>query len=291
MKRQAILILCGDEYKRLPLLVDQFDERFNIYVHIDKKVSLPQTMRKLIKSKKSVKLLAQSYETNWGSMNIVNATLFLCRKALTDKCNTHFHLISGSDFPVATNEQIVESSQTSADNYMEYFPLPTPRWNDGGLSRLEYFHPLDCLDYWNPKERERYEKFLNVQKVMNIKRKLLDIPYYGGSTWWSLSRKCIEYVIRNLNVNNIYASMQNTYIPDEMFFQTTLLNSPLKRYIKNDNRRYIVWRVKNGHIPANLDMEDYDIIRNSNCLFMRKTDKNCSEKLVEMIIKQRNIAQ
>ena len=36
--KQAILIVCGEEYERLPFLVEQFDERFNVYIHIDKKV-------------------------------------------------------------------------------------------------------------------------------------------------------------------------------------------------------------------------------------------------------------
>ncbi len=32
MKKKAILILCGEEYERLPFLVEQFDDRFNIYI-------------------------------------------------------------------------------------------------------------------------------------------------------------------------------------------------------------------------------------------------------------------
>lgn len=167
--------------------------------------------------------------------------------------------------------------------------MPTPRWKEGGMNRLLYFHPLDILNSRNSMDRERYIRFLQVQQTLGIKKKLLDITYFGGSTWWSLSRTCVEYLIRNKCENNIYTSMQDTYIPDEMFVQTLLLNSPMKEFLRNDNRRYIVWSVKNGHIPANLDMEDYDAIQKSRCLFVRKTDKTCSWKLINRIAQQRKM--
>lgn len=100
------------------------------------------------------------------------------------------------------------------------------------MNRLLYFHPLDILNSRNSMDRERYIRFLQVQQTLGIKRKLLDITYFGGSTWWSLSRTCVEYLIRNKCENNIYASMQDTYIPDEMFVQTLLLNSPMKEFLR-----------------------------------------------------------
>ncbi len=68
---------------------------------------------------------------------------------------------------------------------------------------------------------------------------------------------------------------------------TFLLNSPMREYLRNDNRRYIVWSFKNGHLPANLDMDDYDAIQNSSYFFMRKTDKACSFELINRIARQR----
>lgn len=287
--KQAILIVCGEEYERLPFLVEQFDERFNVYIHIDKKVVVPQKFVEGLKAKTGIRWMNQSFITNWGSMNLVNAILLLCEVALTEEDNTHFHLISGADFPAATNSEIIATCSSEKDNYIEFFPMLTPRWKEGGMNRLLYFHPLDILNSRNSMDRERYIRFLQVQQTLGIKRKLLDITYFGGSTWWSLSRTCVEYLIRNKCENNIYTSMQDTYIPDEMFVQTLLLNSPMKEFLRNDNRRYIVWSVKNGHIPANLDMEDYDAIQKSRRLFVRKTDKTCSWKLINRIAQQRKM--
>ena len=286
--KHAILIICGEEYKRLPCLVRQFDNRFNIYIHVDSKVMVPIELLEGLRDMDNVRLVAQVYKTNWGCMGLVDAILYLCNESAKNISNSHFHLISGSDFPVASNGQIFKQCQTEEDNFIEFFPLPTLRWLDGGLSRLWYFHPLDELDFRSPIDHEIYCNFVECQRRLGVKRKLLDIPYYGGSTWWSLSRKCIEYIVNNKDRNNLYAHMQNTYIPDEMFVQTLLLNSPLKDSLKNNNMRYVVWRIKNGHIPANLDMDDYENILRSKSLFMRKTDKDVSEDLVNKIAQYRN---
>ncbi len=285
--KHAILVICGEEYKRLPFLIHQFDDRFNIYVHIDSKVMIPAELLDDLRKIGNVRLVAQAYKTNWGSMGIVDAILYLCSESIKDVSNSHFHLISGSDFPVASNEQILKQCQTEEDNFIEFFPLPTPRWLEGGLSRLWYFHPLDELNFRQPEEHERYCNFVKYQRLLGIKRELPCIPCYGGSTWWSLSKKCIEYIVKNKNGNNLYARMQSTYIPDEMFIQTLLLNSPLKDSLKNNNLRYIVWRMKNGHIPANLDMDDYEDILRSKSLFMRKTDCVVSKGLVNKIAQYR----
>lgn len=92
--KQAILIVCGEEYERLPFLVEQFDERFNVYIHIDKKVVVPQKLVEGLKAKTGIRWMNQSFITNWGSMNLVNAILLLCEVALTEEDNTHFHFIS-----------------------------------------------------------------------------------------------------------------------------------------------------------------------------------------------------
>ena len=82
--KQAILIVCGEEYERLPFLVEQFDERFNVYIHIDKKVIVPQKLVEGLKAKTGIRWMNQSFITNWGSMNLVNAILLLCEVALTE---------------------------------------------------------------------------------------------------------------------------------------------------------------------------------------------------------------
>lgn len=286
--KQAILILCGIEKDRLPFLVEQFDERFNIYIHIDKKVNVSKDFVLSLIERDNVKFISWLFETNWGSMNIVNATLHLCEEALKDPSNSHFHLISGADFPVASNDYICNKFKSEKDNYIDFLKLPNSEWENGGFYRLTLYHPLVFMDIRKPENQTIYYRFINYQKMSGIRRRLLDIPYYGGSTWWSLSRKCVAYLVENKHANNLYASMQDTWVPDELFVQTLLLNSPIRKYLINNNLRYIVWKQKHGNCPANLDLDDYNDIMASKCIFTRKLDKECSKELVRKIAKARN---
>ena len=114
---------------------------------------MPQKFVEGLKAKTGIRWMNQSFITNWGSMNLVNAILLLCEVALTEEDNTHFHLISGADFPAATNSEIIATCSSEKDNYIEFFPMPTPRWKEGGMNRLLYFHPLDILNSRNSMDR------------------------------------------------------------------------------------------------------------------------------------------
>lgn len=285
--KQAVLILSGSESDKLPSLIKQFDERFNLYIHIDKKIEVPNNIITSLANIFNVKIISRLYRTNWGSMNIVNAILHLCTEALYDIENSHFHLISGADYPIKSNDSIYKMFNSEEDNYINYFRLPTPYWEGGGYNRLFLYHPMDALNIKNAQEKDIYAKFVQYQIQNNIKRELIDIPYYGGSTWWSLSRSCVEYIIENKDAYNLYQRMHDTFIPDEIFIQTLLLNSPYRTHLKNNNLRFIKWEYQNGNIPANLDIRDLNNIIESNNLFMRKVDKECSLELVKAITKMR----
>lgn len=92
----------------------------------------------------------------------------------------------------------------------------------------------------------------------------------------------------NKHADNLYASMQDTWVPDEIFIQTLLLNSPMRTELVNDNLRFIMWKQKNGNCPANLDVDDFEEIMSGGFLFMRKVDKECSAELVRKISFVRN---
>jgi hypothetical protein len=73
-------------------------------------------------------------------------------------------------------------------------------------------------------------------------------------------------------------------VPDEHFFHTILLNSPLKDTVVNDDLRYLEWRdpdVAGG--PAVLRKDDYTKIMGAPELFARKFDVTQDPELLDMI--------
>jgi hypothetical protein len=73
-------------------------------------------------------------------------------------------------------------------------------------------------------------------------------------------------------------------VPDEHFFHTIVLNSPLKDTVVNDDLRYLEWHhpdVAGG--PAVLGRQDYKKVMTSEALFARKFDVTHDSEVLDMI--------
>lgn len=71
------------------------------------------------------------------------------------------------------------------------------------------------------------------------------------------------------------ARLNNSTCGEEVFFQTVLMNSPLRDTIVTSNLRYIDWSVPNG--PKVLVTEDVSNVIKSHNLFCRKVDRRLSK--------------
>lgn len=73
------------------------------------------------------------------------------------------------------------------------------------------------------------------------------IPY-GGSAWWCLSKDAIQYIYNFVKENEEFVEFFDyVFLPDEIFFQTILLNSPLKENIVNQSLTYDNWIAGGSH--------------------------------------------
>jgi hypothetical protein len=97
-----------------------------------------------------------------------------------------------------------------------------------------------------------------------------------------LSRAFCEYVLRPRNVWRAALFFRNTYVPDESFYQTSMMNSRFGNNLVNDNRRYIDWTT-GPERPRVLRMEDLPRLRESNALFARKVDARIDPELVDAL--------
>ena len=279
--KQAVLITAYHNVENLNRLIDLFNEDFNVYIHIDVKSGIEMdTTRHNV-------FVYREFNINWGGIAHVDAILFLCEQALCEKQNERFHLISGDDYPILSTDAFVDFFSKQKDvNFLEYFKLPYENWDgEGGMERIKYYHPLDRLNIKDTDDFDIYMRYLSLQKYKGTNRELPDINLYGGSTWWSLNRLCVEYIIHNKNKYNLYNRLKDTFVPEEIYIPTLLLNSPLASTIKNDNLRYISWHFKHNNIPAILDEQDLVEISRSKYFFIRKIDPNISRKLIEQIEK------
>ena len=116
---------------------------------------------------------------------------------------------------------------------------------------------------------------------MGLCKVLPSYSIYGGSVYCSLPYNAVEYVLNSDIAKQMLEALKSSAIGEEIFFQTVLMNSPLKSSIISSNLRYSDWSVVNA--PKILNEEDYKSIVVSNALFCRKVDLNISRKLFELL--------
>lgn len=288
--KQAILITAYRDFRHLTDLVCGFDDRFDLFIHIDRKSRVDEEVMRRLQACRQVKEVRQVFTVNWGGRHHVDAILWLCRRALEASPSArYFHVISGADLLLKPLDDFVGFFEAHPGrNFMEYFRLPHANWSGGGLGRLEFVHPLDRLNLREAWPYAVYRRYLDRQMRKGRVRPLPPHPVYGGSTWWSLTREAVTYICDNYNRDGWYDRLADTFVPEEMYVQTLLLNSPLKDTVVNDNLRYILWEARHGSVPAVLDESDVEALCRSGAMFARKVDSEVSEKLIRTINSYRN---
>jgi hypothetical protein len=251
-----------------------------VFVHLEKKAhfSLSELFPEIVKPE-HLKMAPRRLNVRWGGYSYLAAVLFLLRAAVNEQHFDYYHLLSGQCYPVKSMEEIFKFfEENDGKEFIESFPLPTSRWEGGGLNRMIYFH---LYDYINAQKRIFSGKlnyrlirlFVQLQKILRLRRKLPgNYPvYYGGSAFWSLSGKCISYIVDILdNTPTIEVGFRFTFCAEELLFQTLIANSPFSDFVAGSNLRYIDWQMRNGNIPANLDDTDFEKILLSEAIIARK---------------------
>jgi len=282
--RHAILMTVYKNKNQICDIINSLGKDFEFYIHIDKKSSLNLPDFQTCSEDNNIHVYKE-FSINWGSVNHLKAILLLSKKALEDKRNGFFHLITGQDFPVKSKDYFKYELDIEKD-YLDYFEMPAKFWVYGGFDRIEFFNFYELFDFRKFTGRIIISLTLKIQKILKIKRENTLNKFfkklYGGSTYWSLTRNSLQYV-DDFTDENIMNSMKFTFCAEEIYIPTVLLNSEYAGNIVNDNLRYIDWSSGRGGFPAFLDATDYDKIKSSNKIFARKFHEESSEELKKLL--------
>jgi hypothetical protein len=252
---------------------------------LDKKSNLKEeSVKLLIKHDANVVFLKNPIAVYWGGFSHLKAFYLLLQKAFENNENTYFHVLSGQCFPIKSNKAILDFFEKNNEKeFIDAQLIDESKWTGGSLNRIQLFHLNDYCniraDFW----KTFNGRFLKVQRIIGIKRKLPTIfeKYYGGSTWWSITRNAVDYLLRFIETNKkVFNRFKHTHCSEELFFQTVLMNSSFKSNIVQDDLRYVDWEYRNGSVPANLDETDFDKLVNSSKLFARKMEYPKSKLLL-----------
>ena len=286
----AFLIIAHNQFNMLEKLICALDdERNDIFIHIDAKVRDFDFDHFLSLAKHSrVIFTDERVNVTWGDYSQVKTEIVLLKKAIAcenaDKPYQYFHLISGVDLPIKTNDYIHHFFDEH--NGKEFIHFTDNRVTQLSVNRLQYYH------FFRRRRNTIFkilsQLLLRIQKALHINRlKKRNLLVQKGCNWFSVTGQFAHYLFDHLEE---YAGVfKHTYCADETFVQTVLVNSPFKDNLYmpdcSDNHeacmRLIDWERGNPYVWRS---EDYDAIMHSPCIFARKFDMNIDSEIVEKII-------
>lgn len=264
--------------EQLIRLIDRLNtDRTHFFVHLDKKTDdrIYFYLIDRLKHLSNVRFL-ERHKCYWGDFGHVNASIKGIKEIFKNNISFDYAvLLTGQDYPIKSNIQIETFfKQNEKKSFMQYFSLPFKVWPEGGLDRIEKWH------------FNLFNKHLTVPGKRQLPKGLKP---FGGSSYWCLSIECVEYIHDFVINNEDYVRyFKSVYIPDEIFFQTILLNSPLKDSLINDSLRYTKWAPQTASLkergsPMILGKNDFEDMAKSSKLFARKFDLTKDTDVLDLI--------
>jgi hypothetical protein len=313
--RIAYLIMTHNRPDQLLRLVNALDcKGAGFYIHIDGKTDVAP-FQAILKNRENVHFVSNRVNANWMGFSLVEISLRMLELAVAHGFDYCVQL-SGADYPIKSNDYLFSFFEKADKEYVTFWRLEDrPHWEH----KVQYYYLTDTIpirDWSHNREKVYWRRlfwgrFFKYQQYMPKRRFPKNVTPYGGSGWFSLSYDCAAYVLKFVKENPGFKRFYKyTHSPDEMFFQTIILNSVWAARVENYdnyekwsaarrqgstaamlpepafNFRYIDWSggaTGERETPAVLDERDWEKIKESDCHFARKFDPQRSAKLLDRI--------
>jgi hypothetical protein len=251
-------------------------------VHVDKKTD-DQNYCEIVRGMRHHNNVCflRRHKCNWGDFGHVAATLEgIAQIFRTGISFDYAILLTGQDYPIKSSEYIHRFfHEHKGTLFMEFFPLPTDDWQNRGL-----VGGLERIEAWHWRAFNRHFHFPPSPRIPLKRQFPKGFTPFGGSSYWCLPRQCIEYIYEFVLHNQAFVEFfKHVDVPDEIFFQTIILNSPFAPMAVNDNLRYIEWKDLDAGSPAILRKNDFQKLASSSKLFARKFDATIDVQVLDLI--------
>ena len=310
----AYLITAYKDEKQLARLIEALMcEETDFYIHIDKKVNdLPfkQELEQFKQRKEGVIRfveLPNRVRVHWGGYSQVKAQLGLIREMLQTKVDYDWCInLTGTDFPIMSNGEIKECLEKQNGKALikgyQLDRLYGTQKEENAKDRIRKYWFFDIEPVILRKVISKTATI--IQKVLKINRRpgLERMPwkFCYGSEYWALPFEVVRKVYQEYTKDvELQKVLKTAFVPSEFWVQTTLMSKAIlseqeKEEILFPGNRYdglgsvalLHYFVYGASIKV-LNMEDYETIRNSGKMFMRKAQTGISDDLLEQLQKDR----
>lgn len=299
--KYAFLILAHEDPAQLRRLIHALDDpHFDIFVHVSANAELAAYRFEAYELRHSrLTVLEERITTYWGDMSLVEVMLALYRKAFANGPYERHITLSGLDYPLKSNAEILKALGDPNREFIQARPLGK-----------DLAFKIQGIYLWKYHILARIARHLvcNYPVVMHPSRLKIrkgdreKAEVYFSSQWHALSGDCVGWMLKTLEENpKIERFFRYAYAPDELLIPTLVCNSPFAD------------RIIPGYFPENQDFEelfvslpaihclrrenknvvvfretDYHMLMNSGKLFCRKVRTGISDSLMDKIDQHRN---
>ena len=289
--KHAYLIMAHNQFDLLKRLIQAIDNVNNdIYIHIDSKADFNEfgSLGSVCRYS-CVFFTKERINVVWGHYSQIKCELELFKTAYQQGEYSYYHLISGADFLLKPAQEIydyfeknypaefvhIDSSVILGDNYDKmhrYF------WLQKKVGNADSKSLIYCIQ----------RILIRIQRCLGIRRND-DINFYKGANWLSITNNLVEEIIcKEKWISSVF---RFTLCCDEVFVQTILMNSELKKniYVKkfaDDYRacmRLIDWKRGSPYVYKE---SDYEELTNSELMFARKFNYSDYPQIIDMLMEK-----
>lgn len=258
-----------DQFKRLFRVLH---DPANYYVvHVDKNAgpALEAEIRSFLAPYPNAAVI-ESRKAIWGGYSLVDAELRGMEALLDMGADWKVFInLSGQDFPLMSQKRIKAFlTQHAGQEFI--------RVMDQALVRP------DTLNRVREHVVERHDRIINSGLTRSF---LSGARPYIGNQWMMVTRAFCAFVTGDPAVERYKTFYRNTFIADEGFFQTVMMNTAVHGDIVNDDKRMIDW-VPDGDIklrPRTFELGDAAALTASDALFARKFDQTVDGAILDIL--------
>ncbi len=287
--RQAYIIMAHADQETLFRLLKLLDDKRNdIFIHINSKSNNLKNVnfKEIIQNAQVFSY--SKYAVAWWGDRILKVQMLLLSEVvrISERGGyryNYIHILSGNDFPLKSQDEIINLLDGDKHNYIEANLLP--KWRH----RIDYYKLTNNL-YFGKKMRKNYAvRIINkilvlIQKILGFHRVPIDREIYGGLCFCSIKYDFAKYVVEHRDY--IRKQYYYTEAPEELYLQDLILNSEFKDTLVGHSLHYINWNKKERISgPVWLKDDDYEKLMESDRLFCRKISVAYSPELVKRLEK------
>jgi len=278
--KQVFLIQAHKDLVQLNALVDALrDDDFLIYVNLDRKSAIdPAAVAP------HARLVRERIDVHWGGFSQVQAVLDALVQIVAEvPAFDKLLFLSAQDFPLLSNAGLKrELARWREHELLDTVAIGAAPGQWAADHRYQYFHG-------NHAPRLLRFVYAGANRLLRFSKRTRRLPggmrAYGGSSWWALSQACLlDLLARIGRAPGLLRFFRSVDCPDELFFQTMVMNSRFAGRVLGRNFRYVQWPEHGARHPEVLVEGDLARILASQAHFCRKIDSSASAGLVARLL-------